>query len=190
MMKQSMSRVRSMSVKTQAPAGKAPKPRPRGTKARVPGAGSVFQKEASPLYNKGGGAHSPFAPTSTLVKKKALPKRCRAIMQAIEGERVQQIHEKRPLPPFRPGDVLDVTMSAPSARKGTLRFHGICIARRNRGIGSSFTLRNVIQNSTIERTFQLYSPQLLSLTVLQRRKARRAKLYYLREHQQKFSKFA
>ena len=68
----------------------------------------------------------------------------------------------------------------PENRRRESRFTGICIARRNRGVGSSFTLRTVLANSAVERTFPLYSPLIKEMTVLDRKRVRRAKLFYLR----------
>lgn len=179
--------IRSMSVKHKAPAPRTPKPRERGTEARAPGRSLPGSQMQHPAFGKGGGGSSIFAPTRLLPKFKALPKRCRSIMQAIDAERVSEIHSSRPLQPFRPGDIVQVTQKTPEARR-RLSFRGICIARRNRGLGSSFTLRNVNDATPVERTFQLYSPLIESLEVKGRRKVRRAKLYYLREKSNKFSK--
>ena len=76
----------------------------------------------------------------------------------------------------------------PENKRRPQEFKGLCIARRNRGIGSSFTLRAVLNNHAVERMFPLYSPHILEMEVTERRKAARAKLYYLRRKPLKFSR--
>lgn len=110
------------------------KPEPRGTEPVKP------PNWGSPNENAGGGGDGVFKPTSEKSKKKALPKRCRAIVQAVERERVGEMHEWRPLQPFRPGDVVEV-VHRPMHGKGRAMFRGICMAKKNRGLGSSFVLR-------------------------------------------------
>ena len=92
-------------------------------------------------------------------------------------------------PTFGPGDLLELKLSVPENKRRATIFKGICIARRNRGWRTSFTLRNFIGNSGgIERSFPLYSPHVLEIKVLKvagRKKYRRAKLYFLRDVQPK-----
>lgn len=76
----------------------------------------------------------------------------------------------------------------PENKRRPAEFKGLCIARRNRGIASSFTLRAVLNNHAVERMFPLYSPHILEMEVTERRKAARAKLYYLRDKPLKFSR--
>ncbi len=60
-----------------------------------------------------------------------------------------------PVPPFRPGDVVHVKLAVPENKRRPAEFRGLCIARRNRGLGSSFTLRSVLNNYAVERSFPL-----------------------------------
>ena len=76
----------------------------------------------------------------------------------------------------------------PENKRRPAEFKGLCIARRNRGLGSNFTLRAVINNHAVERMFPLYSPHIREMEVTERRKAARAKLYYLRRKPLKFSR--
>jgi large subunit ribosomal protein L19 len=66
------------------------------------------------------------------------------------------------------------------SRERVQAFEGVCIARRNRGINSSFTVRKISYGEGVERIFPLYSPQIASIELVRRRRVRRAKLYYLR----------
>ena len=76
----------------------------------------------------------------------------------------------------------------PENKRRPAEFKGLCIARRNRGLGSSFTLRAVLNNHAVERMFPLYSPHILDMEVTERRKVARAKLYYLRNKPLKMSR--
>ena len=76
----------------------------------------------------------------------------------------------------------------PENKRRIVEFKGLCIARRNRGLGSNFTLRAVLNNHAVERIFPLYSPHILEMEVTERRKAARSKLYYLRRKPLKFSR--
>lgn len=123
-----------------------------------------------------------------LVKRKTLPKRCRAMIQELEREECERVHGEKPLPVFGPGDVVSLQIVTPENRRRVSTLKGIVIGRRNRGLGSSFTLRYVVGEHPFERTFPLYSPHVLSLEVLEQRKVRRSKLYYLREQGLKHSR--
>ncbi len=124
------------------------------------------------------------------MKRKNYFKRTAFIMQTLEHEAATTINAARatPVPPFRPGDVIHVKLAVPENKRRPAEFRGLCIARRNRGLGSSFTLRSVLNNHAIERSFPLYSPHVLEVRVAERRKVARAKLYYLRRKPLKFSR--
>eukprot|EP00118_Oscarella_pearsei_P021904 m.249161 g.249161 ORF g.249161 m.249161 type:complete len:213 (+) comp40300_c0_seq5:297-935(+) len=85
------------------------------------------------------------------------------------------------IPEFCAGTYMAVTCSDPYARNGEIRFVGICLERRNKRLGSSFILRNVIDGEGLEKTFYLYSPTIRKIEVLKLQRRRRAKLNYLRE---------
>jgi large subunit ribosomal protein L19 len=120
------------------------------------------------------------------------------LMQSLEQEAVKNLAAKRPVPEFSPGDTLRVTIiveedkaadKAEKAEKGnkdakphrrTQAFEGVCIARKNAGINSSFTLRKISYGEGVERIFPLYSPRIVSIEVVRKGSVRRAKLYYLR----------
>ncbi|MBM3503654.1 MAG: 50S ribosomal protein L19 [Alphaproteobacteria bacterium] len=101
------------------------------------------------------------------------------IIEQLEREQVAKRAAK--VPEFRPGDTLVVNVKIiEGERERVQAFEGVCIARRNRGINSSFTVRKISYGEGVERVFPLYSPQIDSIEVLRRGDVRRAKLYYLR----------
>ena len=122
------------------------------------------------------------------MKRKSLFKRTAHIMQTLEHEAALDAAAQRPLPPFRPGDVLDVQVTLPENKGRPSAFRGLVIAVRNRGIASCFHLRSVVNNFVVERSFPLYSPHVQNIAVVERRKSRRAKLYYLRRKEIKYSR--
>ncbi|HEX2527798.1 MAG TPA: 50S ribosomal protein L19 [Geminicoccus sp.] len=94
--------------------------------------------------------------------------------EALEG-RDQQV------PDFGAGDTLRVNVKViEGTRERVQAFEGVCIARRNRGVNSAFTVRKISYGEGVERVFPLYSPRIASIEVVRRGKVRRAKLYYLR----------
>jgi large subunit ribosomal protein L19 len=114
------------------------------------------------------------------VKTKSLFKRTAHMMQVLEHEAASAAAAERQVPPFRVGDVVDVSLIVPENKGRPSAFRGLVIARRNRGLSSSFRLRSVVNNYIVERSFPLYSPHVTSLAVVERRKVARAKLFFLR----------
>lgn len=103
------------------------------------------------------------------------------LIEQIEKEEIATLTEERPIPVFSPGDTLRVNVKVvEGTRERVQAFEGVCIARRNAGIGSSFTVRKISYGEGVERVFPLYSPRLESIEVVRQGKVRRAKLYYLR----------
>ena len=99
----------------------------------------------------------------------------------IEQEEIKKNAAKGPLPQFNPGDTLRVQVKVLEGQRERLQaFEGVCIARKNRGLNSSFTVRKISYGEGVERVFQLFSPQIASIEVVRRGDVRRAKLYYLR----------
>ena len=98
------------------------------------------------------------------------------IIQQLEAE---QLNTK--IPEFGPGDTLVVQVRVKEGERERLQaFEGVCIARRNRGLNSAFTVRKLSHGEGVERVFQTYSPLISSIEVKRRGAVRRAKLYYLR----------
>ena len=99
------------------------------------------------------------------------------IIAALESERM-----KREVPDFGPGDTVVVEVKVKEGdRERVQAYEGVVIARRNRGLNSSFTVRKISHGEGVERVFQTYSPSLGTITVKRRGNVRRAKLYYLRD---------
>jgi large subunit ribosomal protein L19 len=85
------------------------------------------------------------------------------------------------IPQFSPGDTLVVSVKVKEGNRERLQaFEGVCIAIRNRGLNSAFTVRKISHGTGVERVFQTYSPMIESIKVKRRGDVRRAKLYYLR----------
>jgi large subunit ribosomal protein L19 len=104
------------------------------------------------------------------------------IIQQLEAEQVQKLVEKRPVPEFSPGDTLRVNVKVvEGTRERVQAYEGVCIARRNAGVNSSFTVRKISYGEGVERVFPLYSPRIDSIELVRKGDVRRAKLYYLRE---------
>lgn len=103
------------------------------------------------------------------------------LIQQIEAEQIAKLTEKRSIPNFRAGDTLRVGVRVVEGERTRVQnYEGVCIARSNKGIGSSFTVRKISFGEGVERVFPLYSPSIDSIEVVRRGVVRRAKLYYLR----------
>ncbi len=99
------------------------------------------------------------------------------IIDQLEAEQMT-----REIPAFGPGDTVAVQVKVVEGTRERLQtFEGVCIAKRNRGLNSAFTVRKISHGEGVERVFQTYSPAVDSIEVKRRGDVRRAKLYYLRE---------
>jgi large subunit ribosomal protein L19 len=99
----------------------------------------------------------------------------------IEAAQVAKLKETAKLPDFRPGDTVKVNVKVVEGdRERVQAFEGVCIARKNAGLNSSFTVRKISYGEGVERVFPLYSPRLTSVELIRAGDVRRAKLYYLR----------
>ena len=101
---------------------------------------------------------------------------------------IQKRQNRINIPFFTAGSYLAVTRADPYSVTGITKFVGICIARRNKGLGSTFILRNVMEGQGVEMMFELYSPAIKEIQVLKLERRKRAKLYYLRDKPQRYSK--
>ena len=102
-------------------------------------------------------------------------------IEKLERAQVAKLTEGREIPEFSPGDTLRVNVKVTEGSRERLQaFEGVCIARKNRGLNSSFTVRKISYNEGVERIFPLYSPRIDSIELVRRGDVRRAKLYYLR----------
>ena len=98
------------------------------------------------------------------------------IIESIENEQME-----KDIPAFSPGDTVIVQVKVKEGNRERLQaFEGVVIAKRNRGLNSSFTVRKISHGEGVERVFQTYSPLVDSIAVKRRGDVRRAKLYYLR----------
>jgi len=103
------------------------------------------------------------------------------IIQEIEREQIAKLVAVREVPEFSPGDTLRVNVKViEGTRERVQAYEGVCIARRNSGINSSFTVRKISYGEGVERVFPLYSPRIESIALVRKGHVRRAKLYYLR----------
>jgi large subunit ribosomal protein L19 len=103
------------------------------------------------------------------------------ILQKFEKTQVDKAAALRKNPDFAPGDTVKVNVKVVEGdRERVQAFEGVCIARKNAGINSSFTVRKISYGEGVERIFPLHSPRLVSIELVRRGDVRRAKLYYLR----------
>lgn len=113
------------------------------------------------------------------------------IIQQLEAEQVERLTAERGVPLFDAGDTVRVNVKVvEGGRERVQAFEGVCIARKNAGINSNFTVRKISYNEGVERVFPLYSPRIASIEVVRRGKVRRAKLYYLRGRRGKSARIA
>jgi large subunit ribosomal protein L19 len=113
------------------------------------------------------------------------------IIQQLEAEQVARLTAQRPVPEFRPGDTLRVSVKVVEGeRTRTQAFEGVCIARSNKGLNSNFTVRKISYGEGVERVFPLYAPTIAEIQVVRRGDVRRAKLYYLRGRSGKSARIA
>ena len=102
------------------------------------------------------------------------------LIEKIEQEEIARLSANRTLPSFAPGDTVVVGVNVVEGTRNQA-FEGVVIAKRNRGLNSSFIVRKISSGEGVERTFQTYSPLIASIEVKRRGDVRRAKLYYLRD---------
>ena len=113
------------------------------------------------------------------------------LIQTLEKELIDGLTAEKKVPEFRPGDTLRVGVRVVEGERTRIQnFEGVCIARSNRGAGSSFTVRKISFGEGVERNFPLYSPNVDSITVVRKGAVRRAKLYYLRGRTGKSARIA
>ena len=104
------------------------------------------------------------------------------LIEKIEQEEIARLSANKVLPTFAPGDTVVVSVNVvEGTRKRAQAFEGVVIAKRNRGLNSSFIVRKISSGEGVERTFQTYSPLIAGIEVKRRGDVRRAKLYYLRD---------
>lgn len=103
------------------------------------------------------------------------------IIEQLNQENVDKLAESRDVPEFAPGDTVRIHVKVVEGSRERIQlFEGVCIARKNRGVNSSFTVRKISHGEGVERVFPLHSPRIARIEVAKRGAVRRAKLYYLR----------
>ena len=112
-------------------------------------------------------------------------------IEEINQHNVKKILAEKKIPDFFPGDIVKVGVRITEGKKDRIQyFEGVCIARKNRDLNSSFTVRKISFGEGVERTFPLYGTVIDSITVIRHGKVRRAKLYYLRDRTGKSARIA
>ncbi|MGC6412090.1 MAG: 50S ribosomal protein L19 [Candidatus Puniceispirillaceae bacterium] len=113
------------------------------------------------------------------------------IIDRLEQQQMNAALDARQMPEFGPGDTLRINVKVvEGTRERVQAFEGVCIARKNDGLGSSFTVRKISYGEGVERVFPLYSPKIQDVEVVRRGRVRRAKLYYLRGRTGKAARIA
>ena len=112
-------------------------------------------------------------------------------IEDINKAAIKKIVANRKITEFSPGDTIRVGVKIVEGKRERIQyFEGVCIAKKNRDINSSFTVRKISFGEGVERTFALYSPNVDSIKVIRSGKVRRAKLYYLRDRTGKSARIA
>ena len=112
-------------------------------------------------------------------------------IEEINQHNVKKILSEKKIPKFFPGDVVKVGVRITEGKKERIQyFEGVCIAKKNRDLNSSFTVRKISFGEGVERTFPLYGTVIDSIKIIRSGKVRRAKLYYLRDRTGKSARIA
>ncbi|KAF7123137.1 hypothetical protein RHSIM_Rhsim12G0168300 [Rhododendron simsii] len=99
----------------------------------------------------------------------------------LDKEAVEEVRNQREIPDIRPGYIIQLKVEVPDNKRRVSILKGIVIARRNAGLNTTFRLRRLVAGVGVESLFPLYSPNIKEIKVLDKKKVRRAKLYYLRD---------
>ena len=113
------------------------------------------------------------------------------ILEKFEKEQLESLKTNKTLPNFNPGDTVKVHLKVKEGEKERIQiYEGVCIAKKNAGINSSFTVRKISYGEGIERVLPLYSPQIEKIELVKSGDVRRSKLYYLRGRSGKSARIA
>ncbi|XP_074279966.1 large ribosomal subunit protein bL19cz-like [Silene latifolia] len=140
-----------------------------------------FATAAAPVESQ---LHEPIAPEvdrPARIKFKRPDKTARHIMQILDKEAVEEVKSQREIPDIQPGYIIQLKLEVPENKRRITTIKGIVIARRNAGLQSTFRLRRLVAGVGVESLLPLYSPNIKEVKVLDKKKVRRAKLYYLRD---------
>ncbi|KAL6524533.1 hypothetical protein OROHE_016204 [Orobanche hederae] len=122
------------------------------------------------------------------IKFKRLDKTARHIMQIVDKEAVEEVKGNREIPEIKPGYIIQMKVEVPENKRRVTTIKGTVIARRNAGLNTTFRIRRLVAGVGIESLFPLYSPNIKEIIVLEKKKVRRAKLYYLRDRMKTLKK--
>lgn len=112
-------------------------------------------------------------------------------LQQLEHDYMAEMKAKKTLPDFGPGDTLRVHVKVTEGQRERVQaYEGVCIARRNAGVNSSFTVRKISFGEGVERVFPLFAPIVDKVEVVRKGRVRRAKLYYLRDRRGRAARIA
>ena len=112
-------------------------------------------------------------------------------IEELNSSKVKEIISQKKHPEFFPGDIIKIGVKITEGKRDRIQyFEGVCIAKKNRDINSSFTVRKISFGEGVERTFALYSPAVDTIKIIRSGKVRRAKLYYLRDRTGKSARIA
>ncbi|KAH9620867.1 hypothetical protein KSS87_022600 [Heliosperma pusillum] len=140
-----------------------------------------FATAASPVESQ---LQEPIAPEADMparIKFKRPDKTARHIMQILDKEAVEEVKAQREIPDIKPGYIIQLKLEVPENKRRITTIKGIVIARRNAGLNSTFRLRRLVAGVGVESLLPLYSPNIKEIKILDKKKVRRAKLYYLRD---------
>ena len=113
------------------------------------------------------------------------------IIDELNQEQIATVMDGKTIPDFAPGDTLRVNVRVVEGNRERVQaFEGVCIARKNDGLNSSFTVRKISSGIGVERIFPLHAPTVTGVEVVRRGRVRRAKLYYLRGRRGKAARIA
>lgn len=113
------------------------------------------------------------------------------VIEQLEAEQLEKLTADKTMPEFAAGDTVKVNVKVVEGTRERIQaFEGVCIARKNAGLNSSFTVRKISFGEGVERVFPVYSPNVDSVEVMRRGDVRRAKLYYLRGRTGKSARIA
>ncbi|XP_010692245.2 50S ribosomal protein L19, chloroplastic [Beta vulgaris subsp. vulgaris] len=140
-----------------------------------------FTTAVNPVASTTQDSTAPEVDVPTRIKFKRLDKTARHIMQILDKEAVQEVKGQREIPDIKPGYIIQLKLEVPENKRRITTIKGIVIARRNAGLNSTFRIRRLVAGVGVESLLPMYSPNIKEIKVLDKKKVRRAKLYYLRE---------
>ncbi|KAA8530414.1 hypothetical protein F0562_005123 [Nyssa sinensis] len=136
---------------------------------------------SDPIKSVAQDASASVSDVAPRIKFKRLDKTAGHIMQILNKEAVEEVRKQKEIPDIKPGYIIQLKVEVPENKRRVSIVKGIVIARRNAGIHTTFRLRRLVAGVGVESLFHLYSPNIKEMKVLDKKKVRRAKLYYLRD---------